>query len=99
MHSSPKHFDGKAPILEKRMPPNNFPQQHPNGFNKKFDCGVVRYGRATADCADAAQLGRVNVASGFRQTQKLQVAKSAKRSEVLRPSFNQVFHASLSTCL
>jgi hypothetical protein len=47
--------------------------------------GAVPYGRATADSADAAQVGRANVASGFRQTQKLQVAKSAKWSDISQP--------------
>jgi hypothetical protein len=37
--------------------------------NYKFDCGAVPYGRATADSTDAAQVDRVKVASGFRQTQ------------------------------
>jgi hypothetical protein len=50
------------------------------------------------DSANAAQVGRVNVASGFRQTHMLQVFKSTKRSEILRPNFNQVFRTSLSTC-
>jgi hypothetical protein len=57
------------------------------------------YSRATANNADAAQVGRVNVASVFRETQTPQVAKSAKRSEISRPSFNQVFRALLWTCL
>jgi hypothetical protein len=40
----------------------------------------------------------VNVASGFRQAQWLQIVKSAKRSEKARPNFNQVFRASMSVC-
>jgi hypothetical protein len=48
----------------------------------KFVCGAVPYGRATADSANAAQVDRVNVAKGFRQTQKLQVVKFTERSEV-----------------
>jgi hypothetical protein len=53
----------------------------------------------TADSADAAQVDRVNVASSFRQAQWLQIVKSAKRSEIARPNFSQVFRASLSICL
>jgi hypothetical protein len=64
----------------------------------KLDCGAVPYDRATADSADAAQVDRVNVASSFRQAQWLQIVKSAKRSEIARPNFNQVFRASLSIC-
>jgi hypothetical protein len=56
------------------------------------------YGRASSDSADAAQVDRVNVASSFRQAQWLQIVKSAKRSEIARPNFNQVFGASLSIC-
>jgi hypothetical protein len=73
--------------------------QFPSSRDEKFDCGAVPYGRATADSADAAQVDRVNVAKGFRQTQKLQVVKSTQQSEISRPNFNQVFRASLSTCL
>jgi hypothetical protein len=65
--------------------------------NKKFDCGTVPRDSATAGSANAAQVDRVNVAKGFRQTQKLQVVKSTQQSEISRPNFNQVFHASLST--
>jgi hypothetical protein len=55
---------------------------------------AIQYGRA-----DAAQVDLVNVAKGFRQTQKLQVVKSTERSEIKRPNFNEVFRASLTTCL
>jgi hypothetical protein len=70
-----------------------------SNLGQKFDCGAVPYGRATTDSANAAQVDRVNVAKGFRQTQKLQVVKSTQRSEISRPNFNQVFRASLSTSL
>jgi hypothetical protein len=63
-----------------------------------LDCGAVPYGRATAHSADAAQVDRVNVASGFRQAEWLQIVKSAKRSEIARPNFNQVFRTSMSVC-
>jgi hypothetical protein len=53
----------------------------------------------TALTLHAHAVGRVNVASGFRQTQKLQVVKSTKRSEIPRPSFNHIFRVSLSTCM
>jgi hypothetical protein len=57
--------------------------------HNEFDCGgAVPYGGATADSADAAQVDRVNVESGFRQTQKLKVVKSTKRSEISRPNFD-----------
>jgi hypothetical protein len=41
----------------------------------------------------------VNVANGFRRSQKLPVVKSKKWSEMSRPNFNERFRASLSTCL
>jgi hypothetical protein len=97
-HSSPTNKNvHQKPEIYKPLSNTNSPSLH--NTNYKFDCGAVPYGRATADNANAAQVDRVNVANGFRQTHKLQVVESTQRSEVSRPSFNEVFRASLSTCL
>jgi hypothetical protein len=57
-------FSGVVPC---RLPLNNW----------KLDCGAVSYGRATDDSADAAQVGRVNVARGFRNSDRPRSFKSS----------------------